>query len=588
MKQLDYNPLLISTAASTIHNRGITVIDYLAGIEAKNKPALFGSTIDQSPVTRTFLKVSSMLSLAAIPASLFTVPWEANHAASEVDELLHQMRQYQNQSGLDDVIQHLLSMNFIQIAPSPDSTPPSSPRSIVTTRSATTVDYFFVDKDAREHIRDTMSIDETIKHSWIACNLCVNGIRDNSLDASSLPEIHSFSRVILPHARTCYDDWAEVLENPPDEVAWHVLGNVCMIQGALKQAIGCFELALRQNSSAMTTVERIQTSISLARLLEQEGNGERSLEVLTSIDMASVDQALGFQVSRAKASANASCGHLDRAEDQFENLEHEQEQLLGAAHAETVGTVQMLAATLERLERLDDAQTLYRRVYLSYQKTFGQSHPMTLGSLDALANISKALFATSEAESLYKLSVEIKTRCLGPDHPRTAFALQNVATIEDVLGRYGDARQKFAAALKIMQDTLGPLHPHYTLTAHNFARCLYHHAQVLGNNTPMSSSLGATEFHARNTAGRSHKPADGVMRETARRRALMESETRYLEVLNNMRKAKGIYQYEQVLKVGQELYQLYDTEEFFALHRFEKIQSMWEIVDGAKRRNTIS
>lgn len=488
------------------------------------------------------------------------------------------------------MLQHLLSSNFIQIAHSPESSPPSSPRSVTSSRSTAPIDYFVLDKDARDHFRNGLSIDEKVEQAWLACRVCTNGIKENDADSSTLQQVHTFGSIMLPHARACYDDWAGVLENPPDEVAWHVLGNVCMTQGALAQAIGCFELALRQDAG-METLQRIQTSISLSQLLEREGNSQKSLEILKSIDMESIDQALGFRVARARASATAACGELGRAEDQYKTLEHEQEQILGPTHAETVGTVQMLAATLERLEKLGDAQILYRRVYQSYQYTFGQGHPMTLGSLDDLANISKAVFATEDAENLYKQSIDIKTRYLGADHPRTAFAIQNLATMDDLRGRYSEAKQKYIKALEIMRPTIGPSHPHYTLTLKNLARSLHHHGQILGLDTPMSSSLGAADFTTRVTGfanARSPAARDGVMRETARRRALMESEQRYLEVLRSMKASRGIYSEEHVRAVAQELHQLYEDENIFALQRYEKIQELWALAGASPRRGTMS
>ena len=254
-----------------------------------------------------------------------------------------------------------------------------------------------MDNEARAQVRKSLSEGERLENAWLACQMCVGSIRQNSADSTTLREVHSFGKIMAPHAKTCYDDWAPALESIPDSsnVAWHVLGNVCMTQGAVDQAIGCFELALRQEPP-MEPLDGIQTSLSLAQLLEQRGSYDESSQVLNSINIESIDKALGFQVAFAKASAVAARGELSDAEYRYETLEHEQEQALGPAHAETVGTVQMLASTLKHLGKLQDAQTLYRRVHLSYQTTFGQDHPMTLGSLDDLAHISKAIFAIDQ------------------------------------------------------------------------------------------------------------------------------------------------------------------------------------------------
>lgn len=169
-----------------------------------------------------------------------------------------------------------------------------------------------------------------------------------------------------PHAKTCFEDWSCALEatsdDEDDDIAWHVLGQVCMTQGALDQAIGCFELYLRQRSKEMDVRERIEATLSLSSLLRKSGRLDRSRDVLGDINIDSIDQALGFRVALARASATAAQGELANAEDQYETLEVEQEAALGPTDLATVRTVQRLASTLERLRKLEEAQALYRRV----------------------------------------------------------------------------------------------------------------------------------------------------------------------------------------------------------------------------------
>ena len=167
-----------------------------------------------------------------------------------------------------DVLHYLLEENFIQ-AVSPSESPDSSQSS--SSASSPTFSYFMLDTAARDHVRDSLTPLEKVDNAWLACNVCVDGIRQKEVDSSRLPEIHDFGRIMAPHAKTCYDDLSSVLKKASeddDAVAWQVLGNVCMTQGALEQAIGCFELSLR-DTHKMDLVERIQTSLSLASLLQQ-------------------------------------------------------------------------------------------------------------------------------------------------------------------------------------------------------------------------------------------------------------------------------------------------------------------------------
>lgn len=500
----------------------------------------------------------------------------------------------QDESQLQLALQYLTNFNFIQPTSPPaealsyQSSHPSSP-----TTGDAVVDYFLVDTDVRQHVRDAFSSNEQIKNAWLACNTCVNSISKSDSNTSSLGEIHEFNRIILPHAKSCYDDWSQILDDSchKQEVAWHILGNVCMSQGAIDQAIGCFQLSLQQDN-IVDDVERIQVSVSLAQLLEQQGQTEDSMEVLTSLDMESIDKALGFRVALAKASAAVSLGEYDNAEYQFEELEKEQEQVLGIAHAETVGTVQMLAATLDRIGKSEEAQGLYQRVYLSYRNTFGHGHPMTLGSLDDLANISMKIYAVDEAECLYKESIQIKTRCLGADHPRTAFAIQKLAAVDDLRRRHIEARAKYHKALEIMLPTLGRAHPHYTSTMENLASSLLWHGHRLEEETDVQHAIARSISKKSRT--RSYKSSvsksentDQVMRDAARTMAFTDAEKLLLDSLAIKKGAREIYNDEHLEQTATLLYKMYDSEPFFAASRDDKMTALTETLQEARRRGTM-
>ncbi|KAJ3474208.1 hypothetical protein NLG97_g9944 [Lecanicillium saksenae] len=417
VQRLEYHPQSIVQAASTIRNKKILISDYRLMLATTPRPRMFGSAVEQLPANRLILRISSLLSSSAVPASLFlgslhgttSIPSRFSKAAGELQAIQSQK--------LDDVLQHLMDQHFIHPVYTSDSSQssspsesPSSPISATSTSTSTTL--FVMDADAREYIRKSLPEDDKAEYAWLACNVCVNGVRKANEESSTLREVHKFGRVMGPHAKVCYDDCSPVLEEPPEleTVSWNVLGNVCMTQGAVNQAIGCFKLAL-QHTDSMDPLERIQAALSLSQLFEETGRVDQSIKVLTTVDLESVDKALGFRLALAKANVNAARGELSEAEYQYETLEHQQEEVLGPAHAETVGTIQTLAYTLLRMGKAQDAHVLYRRVYLSYQNTFGQGHPMTLGSLDDLANISKEVFAIDDAEALYKHARHPEPRC---------------------------------------------------------------------------------------------------------------------------------------------------------------------------------
>ena len=500
---------------------------------------------------------------------------------------------FQNPDHLEQVLQSLWDQNIIQ-APSPSDSISSSQSSGSLSASAS-FDYFLLDPAAKSHLQSWLTAKERVEHAWLACNICVNGIRKKETDSLRLSEIHDFGRVMAPHATTCYDDWSAMLreDSDDDKVAWQVLGNVCMTQGATKQAIGCFELSLVQNVD-MDPMERIQTSLSLAWLLEHEGEHGRSKEVLSGIDIPSLDKAVGFRVATARASMSFAEGELDRAEDQYETLEHEQEEALGPTDMATVSTVQKLASTLEKLGKLEEAQALYRRVYISYQNILGQSHPMTLDALEDLAHVCVDSDAIDKAEALYAQSVDTKTQTLGAQHPSTAQTIAKLAVIDDLRSRYGDARLKYQKALDIMAPSLGKAHPHYTATMENLALSTRWHAHALLTYAPRPPPKSSASSHAvrRSSLAAAATAAATIPSAKARgaeaRAAFARAEELYLEVLAVKRAATELYSDEQLLDTGSKLREMYENEAFFDGARAEKVAAMMPLLKRDERDATVS
>lgn len=83
VKKLDFHASSIANAATRIRSRGMKIREYEAASEQTSSPTLFGSTIDQSPLTGVILRVSSMLSTAAIPAVIFGLQWSTGNIPTQ-------------------------------------------------------------------------------------------------------------------------------------------------------------------------------------------------------------------------------------------------------------------------------------------------------------------------------------------------------------------------------------------------------------------------------------------------------------------------------------------------------------------------
>ncbi|KAK2603805.1 hypothetical protein QQS21_004007 [Conoideocrella luteorostrata] len=614
VQQFAYHPQNIATAAATIRTKGLSISEYETMIATTMPLTLLGSTLHQSPVTKTVLQISSMLSPSIIPVGLLSATSHLKQAPERFRAILGDMRgkynrfiwsheQSSNRRGeqivcqdpdhVEDVLQYLLDQNFIQTPTTPSDTSSSSlvsssPTSMLSSQTSASFDYFVVDAKARDHVRSMLTDDERVDHAWMACNVCVDGIRLKEAQSSTLQEVHEFGRIMGPHAKACFDDWSSVLGaiSEDDDVAWHILGRVCMTQGALSQAIGCFELSLRQRSEEMDVRERIEATLSLSSLLQKSGQLERSRDILANINIDTIDQALGFRVALARASATAARGELRTAEDQYETLELKQEAALGPTDMATVGTVQQLASTLQQLGKSEEAQALYRRVYISYQNTYGQNDRMTLEALDDLANSCKESFAIDEAENLYKQSIDIRTRVLGADHPETACALQHLAVIYDLRSRYNDANEKYQRALNIIAPVLGKADRLYTVTMENMALSFRRHAHSLAHKSTTSRPTSSRTSSTNSTKLKS-KIEEVVSQGANSQRLFEEAERLYFELMAIKRSAKNLYTDEDVVETGAKLAEMYENERFFEDRRGEKVASLKGMLREGRRRGTM-
>lgn len=94
-RHLDYHPQALSLASSTIRYKGTTVEEYSQMLDAKTPVSMLGSTIDQSPVTRTILRISAMLSTSIIPLALFTATSQLEQVPERFSSIFSDMKSKQ-------------------------------------------------------------------------------------------------------------------------------------------------------------------------------------------------------------------------------------------------------------------------------------------------------------------------------------------------------------------------------------------------------------------------------------------------------------------------------------------------------------
>ena len=90
----------------------------------------------------------------------------------------------------------------------------------------------------------------------------------------------------------------------------------------------------------------------------------------------------------------------------------------------------MLAGTYTELARYEDAERLQHEALEAQLRVLGAEHAETLGSMANLAELCFLQGRRTEAEARYREVMEIQRRALGPDHPDT---LASIWALERIL-----------------------------------------------------------------------------------------------------------------------------------------------------------
>ena len=92
VRQLSYHPQSVVLAATTIRNKGVSVAEYRDTNEAQLPLKILGSALHQSPVTKTILQISAMLSLSVIPVALFNATSYLERAPESLKGVINDLK----------------------------------------------------------------------------------------------------------------------------------------------------------------------------------------------------------------------------------------------------------------------------------------------------------------------------------------------------------------------------------------------------------------------------------------------------------------------------------------------------------------
>jgi non-specific serine/threonine protein kinase/serine/threonine-protein kinase len=107
----------------------------------------------------------------------------------------------------------------------------------------------------------------------------------------------------------------------------------------------------------------------------------------------------------------------------------------------TLRTLALNAAILQNLERLDEAEGLFREALARSRRVLGEDNPDTLYAMGQLGYALWALGNVGESESVCREAMDRYLKVLGPDDPRTLRAICNMVLPLRLLGRYPEAEK---------------------------------------------------------------------------------------------------------------------------------------------------
>ena len=129
------------------------------------------------------------------------------------------------------------------------------------------------------------------------------------------------------------------------------------------------------------------------------------------------------------------------------------------------------------MNRLSEAEPLYRRALAIDEKNFGSAQPTVARVLSNLAELLRAANRFSEAEPLYRRALAIDENNSGLDHPNVARDLNNLALLLVETNRLSEAELLMRRALAIDEKSFGLDHPAMVRDLSNQAALLEEHGQ---------------------------------------------------------------------------------------------------------------
>jgi tetratricopeptide (TPR) repeat protein len=264
-----------------------------------------------------------------------------------------------------------------------------------------------------------------------------------------------------------------------DALKLHNQGVQFQEQGRFVEAESAFREALRgwEMLPIAPSEEVAATLNGLGNLLRVEGDYREAERLLRRA--AAIEEKAGAPARLDLAFTLNSLGALycnirepSRATPLLERGLEIREQILGSNHPLITSSLDNLADALIQQQRLDQAETIYRRS-LSLLENQSENATLLAMTRSKLADLySRKLRKLQQAEELYRQALVAWKRAPEHDHPQIGLTLTGLAEVYLAQHRYAEAEPLLKEALEIQEKALGLDHPQVAKVLLDYASLL--------------------------------------------------------------------------------------------------------------------
>lgn len=237
--------------------------------------------------------------------------------------------------------------------------------------------------------------------------------------------------------------------------------------------------------------------ISLANHWRRQGRLKEALSLLdeliaTRTEMTGEFDQRTLQARLNRASVLESLGQFDASAKAARDVLQEREVILGKQHPDSLKAAQILANSLLRLKRAEEALPFAKRATEGFEHIFGISNTQTQVAMISLAWAYEDTGQFELALDTYSSLIEVQ-RAAGSVHTEALSVRNNYAMLLHKLGHDAAAIDQLRELLPIVEQQLGRDHPYYAMFQSNFGLCLAADGQTDQAKTELEEAIVSLE-----------------------------------------------------------------------------------------------